>query len=106
MIPDDIYKRLMEAGTEWADANAAAELLEETKHTILSQLSSESDEKSIAAKESFARRHPEFIRHLEGMVNARKTANRAKVRYDAAKVWVECKRTESANERAANRVAP
>ena len=102
---DSVYEKLMAAGEAWADANAAADILEETKNTVLAQLAADSNESSVAAKENYARAHPDFDRHLRAMVNARKAANRAKVVYDSAKVWVECKRTESANERAANRVA-
>lgn len=106
MNPNDIHEKLVTLGEEWADANAAAELLEENKKPLLSQLSTECNENSATAKESFALRHTDYKKHLEIMVKARKASNKAKVRYDSAKVWVDLLRSQNANERAANKVAP
>ena len=97
--PHDIYERLVTAGEDWADQQAAAELLEETKKSLLSNLATEIDG-SQAAKEAFALRHPDYEKHIKTMVNARKAANKAKVRYDSAKIWSELLRTQNANERA------
>ena len=36
--PEKIFHQLAEAGEEWADKQAAAELLEETKKTLLAEL--------------------------------------------------------------------
>ena len=36
--PEILYKRLTEAGEDWTDKNAAAELLEETRKTVLAEL--------------------------------------------------------------------
>jgi len=105
MNPHDIHEKLVTLGEAWAEAQAAAELLEENKKPLLSQLSTESNESSSSAKEMFALRHPDYKSHLEIMVRARKGANKAKVRYDSAKVWVDLLRTQNANERAANRSA-
>lgn len=104
--PTDIYEKLVKLGEEWADTQAAADLLEETRKSVLSQLSTESNETSVAAKESFALRHADYKRHIESMVSTRKAANKARVRYDSAKVFSELMRTAAANERAANRSAP
>lgn len=103
--PKDIHERLVTLGTEWAEENAAAELLEETKKTLIAELMNECNEKSSNAKETYALRQRRYLDHIEGMVAARKAANKSKVRYDSAKVWAELKRTEAANERAANRSA-
>lgn len=92
-------------GEAWANTQAAAEILEETKKTLIAQLSLQCNEKSIAAKEMFAYAHPDYTEHLQAMNAARKDANKHKVRYESAKVWAELKRTEAANERAANRSA-
>lgn len=103
--PNTIYRKMVEAGESWAEANYAAELLEETKKTLVSQLSTESGETSISAKEAFALRHPSYKIHVQNMCEARRDANKAKVKYDSLKTWVEVVRTKEANERAANRVA-
>jgi len=97
--PNDIYEKLVTAGDLWADCDAAASILEESKKSLLSQLSTDI-EGSQAAKESFALRHPEYKAHLEQMVDARKEANKAKVRYESAKMFSELMRTVAANERA------
>lgn len=98
--PDNIYQKLVEAGDAWAEAHEVAELLEESKKTLISQLAADSTEKSMAGKEAEALRHPDYERHIKAMTVARKAANKAKVRYDSAKVWAELKRTEAANLRA------
>lgn len=103
--PTEIHERLVTLGEEWAESQAAAELLEENKKPLLSQLSLECNEQSAAAKEAFSLRHPDYKKHIDVMVKARKAANKAKVRYDSAKVWSELMRTQAANERAANRSA-
>lgn len=103
LSPHDIHEKLVTLGTEWAETNAAADLLEETKKSLIAELMTECDEKSSAAKESYALRQKRYREHIEEMITARKLANRAKVKYDTAKVWVDLLRTQNANERAANR---
>lgn len=103
--PEHIYQKLVGLGEDWADANAAAELLEETKKVLLAQLMLASEASSMAAKESYALSDPSYKIHINRMVEARKEANKAKVRYISAQAWFEAKRTESANERAANKAA-
>lgn len=103
--PTAVYQQLVKAGETWADCQHAAELLEATRKTLISQLATESNETSATAREAFALRHADYIRHVETEVGARRTANKAKVRYDSARILAELKRTEAANERAANRYA-
>lgn len=103
--PTSIYEKLVEEGEAWADAQEIAELMEETKKTLVAQLAAESGESSIAAKENYAHRHDDYKKHINAMVKARKAANKAKVRYDSARVWADMIRTKNANERAANRYA-
>lgn len=104
--PVEIYEELVRLGLEWADANAAADLLEETKKPLISQLSTECEEKSAVARENYALRHAEYEKHIRTMVATRKLANKAKVRFDSYKIYVDLLRTQNANERAANRSAP
>lgn len=105
MNPHEIHEKLVTLGEEWAENQAAAELLEECKKPLISQLSTECNEASATAKEAYALRHADYKKHIEIMVKARKSANKSKVRYDSAKVWVDLLRTQNANERAANRSA-
>jgi hypothetical protein len=98
-VPSKPFIRAKETG------NAAADLLEETKKSLIAELMTECNEKSSSAKETYALHQKRYRDHIESMVVARKAANKAKVRYDSAKVWVDLLRTQNANERAANRSA-
>lgn len=79
--------------------NAAAELLEEAQKSVLAELMNKS-EGSIAAKEAQARTDPAYRLHCTNMVNARKEANRARVRYDAMRVLSEMRRSQESTRRA------
>jgi len=103
--PKEIYNKLVKEGDAWADAVHDADLLEELKSTVLAQLMAESGEPSMAAKEAWAKAHPDYKSHLENMVKARKAANRATVRWKSAQTYAELMRSQNANERAANRSA-
>lgn len=96
---DEVYSRLVKAGEEWSDLDAAASLLEETKKSVMAKLINEA-EGSVNAREYKALADPEYKRHVEGMVTARKAANKAKVRYDSAKVLAELRRSEESTRRA------
>lgn len=100
MDPERIYDQLVKAGEDWADLDAAATLLEETKKSVLAKLMNEAAASSIAGKEMYALADPEYRKHVEGMVTARKQAVRAKVRYDSARVLAELRRSEESTRRA------
>lgn len=97
---NEIHKKLVDAGDEWADADAAASFLEETRKTVLAQLKTMSQASSDAARETEALASDGYQEHVRRMVDARKAANKAKVAYDSSKTWVELWRTKAANERA------
>lgn len=105
MNPNEIYEKLIVAGNAWSNANARAEGMEESKKIVLSELMGQCEEKSTAAKEVFAYRHPDYKKHVEDMVDARREANIAKVDYAARQAWCDMMRTQAATERAANRSA-
>lgn len=100
MDAESIYTQIVKAGEEWADAEGAASLLEETRKSVLAKLMNESAVASIAGKEMMALADPEYRKFVEGMVSARKTANKARVRYDSAKVLAELRRSEESTRRA------
>lgn len=97
--PNEIAERMRLAGEDWSDKDAAANLLEETKKSVLAELINNADGSSMAAKESQAQADPAYKLHLTNMVNARKEANRARVKYDSARAWVELIRTSEATRR-------
>ena len=97
---DRAYDALIKSGEDWADKDAAASLLEETKKSMLAKVKNDVPEKSDAAKETIALCHPDYLDHLGLMVEARKAANKAKVRYDSAKTLAEMRRSEESTRRA------
>lgn len=99
MNATEVHDKLVTAGEEWADLDAAASLLEETKKSVLAEIMN-GKEGSMAAREAEALAAPEFRLHVNRMVSARKEANRAKVKYDSAKAWCELVRTQEATRRA------
>lgn len=100
MDSEQIYAEIVKAGEAWADAEAAASLLEETRKSILAKLQLEGQGTTVAAKEMYALADPEFRKHVDGMVNARRAANKARVRYDSAKILAELRRSEESTRRA------
>ena len=96
--PEQTYRALLEAGEEWTDKEAAAELLEETRKTVLAELMAQAGG-SAAERERVALAQPAYKLHLTNMVAARKEANRARVRYDSAKVLAELRRTQESTRR-------
>jgi hypothetical protein len=98
--PDRIYTQIVDAGEAWADAEAAAALLEETRKSVLAKLMNEQAVASVAAKEMLALADPSYQEFVAGMVKARKVANKAKVKYDSAKVLAELRRSQESTRRA------
>jgi hypothetical protein len=97
--PERAYDALVKAGEDWADADAAASLLEETRKSVMAKLVNEA-EGSISGREYKALADPEYRAHIAGMVTARKAANKARVRYDSAKVLAELRRSVESTRRA------
>lgn len=103
--PEKIYHNIVTAGEEWADKEAAASLLEETRKTVLAELvNSQPSAMSVAARESCALADPAYRLHVKNMVGARKAANVAKMRYDAVKVLAEMRRSQESSRRAEMRL--
>src|SRR3990167_7000134 len=87
--PDEIHERIVALGNDWADKDAAASLLEETRKSLLAQLYLASVGKSVADREAEAHAHRDYAEHVASMIEARRIAVRARVAYDAAKAWVD-----------------
>lgn len=98
-----IFQRLCAMGEEWADQDAAARLYENLENSRLAQLTLEvmaAERTSRAQAEQTAQASDEYQEHLRDMVEARRKANRLKVRWDSAKMWCELMRSQNANRRA------
>lgn len=103
---ETIYAEIVKAGEDWADKDAAAAILEETKKTVLAELmNGQPSNLSMAAKESAALADPVYRLHVTNMVAARKAAHKAKVRFDGAKLLADLRRSEESSRRAEMRAA-
>jgi hypothetical protein len=98
--PELIYRQLVGLGENWADAESAASLFEETRKSVLAQLVNTATGNSVSANEYLALAHPEYREHIQGMVEARRQANLARVRYDSGKVLSEMRRSQESTRRA------
>lgn len=111
--PHRLTQEVIRTGEEWADQDAAASSLEETKKTLLAKITLEfiegsyrsggAGEKpkamSATAAELRALSDARFEQHLELMVQARKESNRMRVRYDMGKMKLELMRSLQATMR-------
>lgn len=100
--PAGVFRRLTELGEAWADRHGAAAFLEETQKPLLARLTLErmDGRGSRAQAETEALASEDYARHLTQMVDARRQANVARVRYQSAQVWAELLRSANANKRA------
>jgi hypothetical protein len=100
--PNVLAHELEQRGLTWADAHAAAEALEETKAIVLSQIAVERIQggDSAAKAEMIAKASPAYRNHIDKMVGARKAANRARVRFDTYKAYIELARSAESTRRA------
>ncbi len=101
--PRDLAKRLLESASEYADKNAAARALEETKGTILGKLVKKylalDPKGSITRAEHFAKADPDYEDHIRRMVEAEKESIKAKARWDTGKVFIDLVRSKEATAR-------
>ena len=97
-----IAAELERLGTEWADNQAAASVMEETKPTLLAKIAKEhmADGASATKAELLAKADPVYEQHVRDMVEAERKAVRAKVRYDTYKIKAELLRSNASTERA------
>ena len=106
--PNRLVSDVEALGIEWADANGAADLLEETKKSVLAQLMNQYQKSGNAAGgkspamnqvEMQAMADDRYRAHLETMTRARTQANRLRVRYDSGRVRLELIRSLQATKR-------
>lgn len=100
MDANELFHKLTEAGNDWADKQAAFNILEDTKNAVLAQLMLKSQATSVAAREIEARASKEFTDHVQNTQEAMKAALKAKVQYESIKTWIDLKRSEEATRRA------
>lgn len=87
-------------GLEWADANAAASLLEETKSAVLAQkIALLGDDIPMNRAENAIKASQVWHDHLAAIVDARKRANILKIKYEAIKARLQEWQSHEANHR-------
>ena len=101
---NELFRKLQEAGSEWADLQSAANVLEDTTKSVLARLMMKSSAPSVAAREMEATASKEYEEHIQATQQAKAKALKAKVRYEGIKVWIDLRRDESATERALMKV--
>jgi len=97
---NELYHKLTQAGDDWADKQAAYNVLDDTKNAVLAQLTLKSEAPSVAAREIEAKASKEYTEHVKKTQDAMKQALKAKVNYESIKIWIELKRSEEATRRA------
>jgi len=88
------YQQIIDAGYDWADKDAAAKFYDDTRKSTLAEVVNRMDAKSMAERESKARDHGDYKDFLKVLRNARKGANLARVKYDAAKTLASLRQTQ------------
>jgi hypothetical protein len=96
---NELYYKLTQAGDDWADKQAAYNVLDDTKNAVLAQLTLKSEATSVAAREIEAKASKEYTEHVKHTQDAMKAALKAKVNYESIKIWIELKRSEEATRR-------
>jgi hypothetical protein len=96
------YKNIMDSGEDWAEKEAAASLLEDTKKTILAQIKVNigNECKSEAARETIALANKAYIDHVNEMNKAREAANKARVKWEASKTLASLRQTQESLKKA------
>ena len=97
----DLYR---EAGELWADYEAAATLLEDCKSAVLAQWCQDEGDIPVNRAEQNVRASVKWQRYIEDMVEARKKANKARIKLESIKMRAMEWHAKSANYRAEARI--
>ena len=87
------------AGIDHADKNAAADFLEGTKSAVLAEMMGALGEMPVNRAEAMVKASPEWREFIEKMVEARRLANRAKVRMEYLRMKYGEWNNQQANQR-------
>lgn len=81
-----ISEQYRTVGMQWADADAAAELLENSKTAVLAERMQAYSHLPVNRAEATVKASTEWHEYIEKMVDARKTANRLKIQMEFLKM--------------------
>lgn len=88
----------------WVDADAAATILEDTKSAVLAERMLALGNMAVNKAEVLVKASPEWRRHVEAIVNARRAANRLKVQLEYLRMKFQEWSSENATKRAEMRL--
>ncbi len=97
----DKYRRL---GEDWADKEAAAQLLEDTKSAVMAQRQAALGDMPVNRAEQVVKASSDWYEHVTKIVEARKAANLAKVQLEAIKIQYNEWNNAEANARTEKRM--
>lgn len=83
---EPISDQWYQAANRWVDAESAANLLEETRSAIFSQMTLRQTASSVAARELMARGSDDWMNHVQKIADARRHANKLKIECDFLKM--------------------
>lgn len=88
------------AGEAWADLEAAAQLLEDTKSAVLAQKCAELGSLPVNRAEQTIKASPFWRGHIEKIVRARESANKARIQLEYCKMKFYDFQSQQASSRA------
>ena len=94
--PSEAYRL---AGEEWADLEAAASYLEDTKSAIMAQMQTKLGDMPVNRAEQIVKASQEWVKHVESIIDARKKANKAKINLEYARMKYYEGQSQDANRR-------
>lgn len=86
-------------GMDWADKEAAATLLEDSKSAVLAQWCAEQGDIAVNRAEQIVKGSSRWREYINDMIEARKAANKAKVRLESVKMRAMEWQAKEANQR-------
>ena len=92
------------AAKQWVSLNSAADLLEETKTAVLSQMMKRLGDIPVSHAEREVKSSPEWIDHVTKMVKAREAANLAKVKMEYLRMKFQEQSSAEASARSERRL--
>ncbi len=87
------------AGEEWADMEAAAQLLEDSKSAVMAQWQTELGDMPVNRAEQTVKASARWREYINDTVEARKKANKAKVYLESVKMRAMEVHAAEANQR-------
>ena len=94
-----LSEQFRHAAETWADAEAAASLLEESKSAVLARRMAELGDVPVNRAERDIKASPEWSDYIGQMCKARAEANLAKVQVEYLRVKIQEWQSEAADER-------